>query len=409
MEITLIICLLATIILFKVFNLGNYFAPWGITAIIWFAILFFYQFQGDLLYPLSQQFYYCVAIWVPVFCISGLLTFYLLPKPDATKDYTAAASLSVNNGIFNILFWISMVLTPIYVVQIIRYAMSFDYTNLLSNLRMLAVMGDQNYGILRYTYIINQALFVIAIWKYPQIPGWKLTAVVLANVIGQLAIMEKSGMFFMVFNALFVLYEKKKISAKAIIITIILIVGLFFFFNNIMTNETEDTSRFGTFTIADFLSIYILSPATAFGRVTRDVTNQFGPHCFQVIYLLTNRLGLTEVEVNQRLQEFVWVPLPTNVYTIFRPFFQDFGYRGIAFFAFLYGTLSSWVYWLYRSGNSLGKCVYCYVIYVLVMQFYQENLLMSFFVFLQLVFFLFILTEDKMTIGFYKRENKSNV
>ena len=100
--------------------------------------------------------------------------------------------------------------------------------------------------------------------------------------------------------------------------------------------------------------------------------------------------------VKNKLQEFVFVPVSTNVYTIFQPFYIDFGYPGIAFFAVLYGCACGYLYRLFRSGNGAGTCLYTYAIYVLLLQFYQENVFLSMVFVLQFMFFIILLTQEKI-------------
>ena len=100
----------------------------------------------------------------------------------------------------------------------------------------------------------------------------------------------------------------------------------------------------------------------------------------------------------ERVQDFVFVPIPTNIYTIFQPFFEDFKYRGIAFFALIYGTFSGWIYRLYQNGSAMGKAIYTYLVYILVLQFYQENLILNIVQFSHFVFI--VLLVQQRFIGF---------
>jgi oligosaccharide repeat unit polymerase len=174
-----------------------------------------------------------------------------------------------------------------------------------------------------------------------------------------------------------------------------------------MSKEVKSDNSFESMTFVDFFSIYILSPSVAFVKVTEDLSNQFGSHCFQYVYLFLNRWGIGDYEVNTRLQEFVWVPLPTNVFTIFQPFYEDFQYKGVAFFAFIYGILSGWIYRLFRNGSFIARCIYAYFVRFLIMQFYHEDLIMNIILFIQFVFFVSIISFNSMKISFKKIGNNN--
>jgi len=77
---------------------------------------------------------------------------------------------------------------------------------------------------------------------------------------------------------------------------------------------------------------------------------------------------------------------------------MDFGYRGVAFFALVYGVLSGWIYRYARNGSGFAKCVYAFAVYVLVLQFYQENVMMSLVNVTQFVFFTWLVTQQQFAL-----------
>ena len=395
MEIVGIIIMAILLVAFLAFRIGDLFAPWTITTAIWLAILVMFQFQGNLLYPLGQQFYTCLLLWMPIFCLSALITYYVLP--DRSDDGKRSSSIpKMNRSIFNALYVISMVITPLYLYQIMKVVMMFDSSDMLSNLRILAVYGDESYGFLNYSYVLNQVLLVVAIWQYPKVPLWQVLTIVLASMMSAFAIMEKGMLFFLFAALLFILYEKRVIRMRSIVFSILAIVLLFFVIN-LARDYKEDAEPREAMTFLDFFAIYVLSPSVAFERVTEDLSTQFGSHTFQTVYLFLNRFG-GEYEVNIKLQEFVWVPLPTNVYTVFQPFFQDFSYAGVALFAMVYGLYSGYTYRLMRNGSGVGKCLYAFMVYVLALQFFQENVLMSIVTFIQFIFFVVLIMQQKIKV-----------
>ncbi len=396
MEILFILIMGIMLAAFLFFKIGDTFSPWTITTAVWLAIVVMFQFQGDLLYPLGDQFYTCLALWVPLFCASALITYHVLPKSNADAG-TIAQSPPISTVVFNTLYVISMVITPLYLYKIIQVVTMFDTADMLSNIRLLAVYGDESYGFLNYSYVMNQVLIVVGLWRYPKIPLWQLLTIIMAGLMSAFAIMEKGMLFFLFLSVLFVLYEKGVIKVRSIILSLATIVLLFFIINS-ARSFTEDADPNDAIPFLDFFAIYVLSPSVAFEQVTEDLTPQFGSHTFATIYLFLNRFG-GDYELNSKLQEFVWVPLPTNVFTVFQPFFEDFKYRGVAFFAVFYGFFSGWCYRLMRNGSGVGKCLYVYVVYVLVLQFFQENVMMSLVPVMQFIFFVVLIMQQKIRVS----------
>ena len=396
MEILFILIMGIMLAAFLFFKIGDTFSPWTITTAVWLAIVVMFQFQGDLLYPLGDQFYTCLALWVPLFCVSALITYHVLPKSNADAG-TIAQSPPISTVVFNTLYVISMVITPLYLYKIIQVVTMFDTADMLSNIRLLAVYGDESYGFLNYSYVMNQVLIVVGLWRYPKIPLWQLLTIIMAGLMSAFAIMEKGMLFFLFLSVLFVLYEKGVIKVRSIILSLATIVLLFFIINS-ARSFTEDADPNDAIPFLDFFAIYVLSPSVAFEQVTEDLTPQFGSHTFATLYLFLNRFG-GDYELNSKLQEFVWVPLPTNVFTVFQPFFEDFKYRGVAFFAVFYGFFSGWCYRLMRNGSGVGKCLYVYVVYVLVLQFFQENVMMSLVPVMQFIFFVVLIMQQKIQVS----------
>ncbi len=402
MDIIILITLGCALVSFKIFKIGDYFSPWFITCAVWFAILFMFQFEADLLYPLGTKFYSCLCVWVPIFVFSGLVTYYSLPE-NIKPEEKCIELKEIHINFYNLLYVFAIVTTPLFFMQIFKVVSQFDLNDIFYNLRLLAIFGDQDYGFLRYSYIVNQVIFVVGLWAYPKIPKWQLATIVVTNLIGQFAIMEKSGIFFLVIATIFVLYEKKTISAKSIAIVFFILLLLFFVINVLLTSSEDSDGM----TFIDFFAIYLLSPAVAFERISEDLSLQFGSHTFQTIYLFLNRFGFN-YEVNSRLQDFVWVPLPTNVYTVFEPFYRDFGIRGVAFFAFLYGTLSAWVYHSFRKGSMTSRCIYAYIAKILIIQFYNEDFIQNIVLTMQFMIFVCLLCMPKIIFQLQKNKTGSH-
>jgi len=369
--------------------LGGYFSPWFLTIAIWGLILGLYYLLDTDLYPITKQFYICFLLWLPIFCLCAIATYMLSSRSDYGMT---TGGIDFNKSLFLLFFGISLIITPLYVYRVIQIVTMFGTEDLMTNVRTLAVYGEGQ-GILNYSAVINQALFVVALWAHPKIPIWQIVILGLACLMNALAIMEKGTMFFVFVSTMFVLFEKKVIRIRTILTFSILIIILFYIFNLGRAGEDSDYQKEET--LFDFFTMYALSPPVAFCQLSPEVIPQFGTNTFETVYLFLQRFG-ADVVVKDKLQEFVFVPVSTNVYTIFQPFFIDFGYRGVAFFAAVYGCLCGFLYRLFRNGNGAGTCLYTYAVYVLLLQFYQENVFLSMIFVLQFTFFIVLLTQQKI-------------
>lgn len=370
---------------------GNLFAPWNITISLWAFVLLCIYLLGDKLYPLTPQFYICISLWLSVFCISSFIT-YNLNKLDNKRDNYISAPINYNKTIFFILLAISLVLSPMCVKKMLDIVSAFGSDNLMQSIRVLAVEGE-GFGLLDQCFFINKVLFIIAIWKYPEISIWKVLLILFLLILNSIAIMDKGTLFFIIIVVVFILYEKGRIRAIHLAIGGSIIVVLFFMLT-VLRGGTDDEGNYNAqMDLLEFIAIYIFANPVAFGYLNEAVVSQFGSNTFFLLYYYLNKFGFGNYIIVDIVQEFVEVPVPTNLYTIMQPFFVDFGSVGVAYFALVYGVFSGWCYAGYRRGNSALKCLYTYMVMVLVLQFGQEQIFLLPIVFLKICFLIYILTQ----------------
>jgi oligosaccharide repeat unit polymerase len=309
-----------------------------------------------------------------------------------TKDKSTASpiergkSIDVNMYLFYALLVISLLFTILYAKRIYEIVTQFDTEDLLYNVRLYAVYKTDSPGILILTQGLNFSLFLTAIWLYPKISKWTIALIVAINLLLELSMMEKSGILIMILSALFVLYEKQTIKLRSIVLTLLGIIVLFFFFNMSKESQDQDSMDF-----VDFLGIYVTSPIVAFEKLRITITNGWGVNTFNDVFPYLRYFGI-HLESIERLQDFVYVPVPTNVYTIMQPFYNDFGSMGVAVFGILYGWGAGYVYRKFYDGSDTYKCIYTFLIEVIIIQFYNENLLQQFHIVIEAFFFVVLLT-----------------
>lgn len=375
---------------------GGWFSPWTLTLVVWggmglITMLSTYEFD-----PLTPQFFLSISLWVPILVITSFLTFNLLPHRTCTIP---TDGVPVNSHIYGLLFFVAAIFSPMYAYRVWQVVSLFGSEEMLSDVRNLAVFGSGQ-GIFNYAIVISQSLLLVSLWRYPKIAKWQLAVVILCCMVNSLAIMEKGSLFFVILCGIYVLYERGVVRGWHIVLFGTLTV-LFFYLFNMMRDGEQYSNKYSLF---DFFSTYVLSPPVAFCRVRQEITDQFGTNTLETIYLFLNRLG-ANVEVHEKTQEFVYVPVYTNVYTIMQPFFRDFGYFGVAFFAWVYGLMSGMLYRFSCNGNPFYVCLYTYMVYVLILQFYQENLFLSIVFVLQLVFFVWLLTQSNIRFRWHNSDS----
>ena len=76
-----------------------------------------------------------------------------------------------------------------------------------------------------------------------------------------------------------------------------------------------------------------------------------------------------------------------------QPFYNDFGAKGVAFFGMLYGSVFGYVYRKFYDGHDMYKCFYTFLVEVIIIQFYNENLMQVFHFILEFSIIIILLTR----------------
>lgn len=364
---------------------GDFFSPWSLTIFIWGADIILYFLQGEL-YPLGPMFIKCFTLWIITIIPASLISYWLSAN-ESNPVWDKYNVINVSKSVFNVCCVFATIITLLYIKRVWDIVSQFDTVDLLYNVRTYLVHDNSGIGLLYHIQGLNFALFVVGIWLYPKISKLQLAYIFILNIAFEIARMEKSGILIMILGILYVLYVRKVIKVRSIFVTLLGTIVLFYFFN--MSKEKSDTTNVTSF--IDFFGIYVTSPIVAFDYLHPDLSGNFGENTFNIIYPYLNMLGCN-FQYTDRLQEFVFVPVITNVYTIMQPFYNDFGVIGIPYFGIMYGALFGWVYRRSREGNPVYICIYTYLVEVILIQFYNENLLQNIILFIEFAVCVVMLT-----------------
>lgn len=118
---------------------------------------------------------------------------------------------------------------------------------------------------------------------------------------------------------------------------------------------------------------YFFMPMAAFDHLLNaGMPTTQGGMTFRTPLAVLRALGAS-VAVPDLMQPFIKVPAEINVYTVFSPYYRDFGLSGIALFMLLLGGLHGWVYRQLKSGNPVIVVANALLFYALLMQFFQDQ------------------------------------
>lgn len=370
------------------FDWGDVFAPWNITLCVWALILVLLAFD-KYLDPLSSQFYISLSIWLSIFVPVAVISANIIQpsRPKKTDNI-----IEINKSWFDFFFVIAVIITPLYAYEVYKIISMFVLEDVMKGIRQLAMFGD-GYGFLNYAYVFDLALLIVGLWRYPKIPFWQLLSIIIIWIIYAICLMAKGQFLILFVSLIYVLFARKVIRIRTIVVGASILLVLFYFFN--LAREGGDYEDQESF--LDFIGMYVLSSSVAYGKVMPTISEYFGSDVFWMFYYYGNKLFGTPEVSHQINQEFINVPVLTNVYTIFRPYFADFGQIGVAIAALIYGVVSGVTYRYARYGYAFAICAYTYLIYALSMQFFDAVLDISG-VLLQFLLLMYILVQDRFVL-----------
>ena len=150
---------------------------------------------------------------------------------------------------------------------------------------------------------------------------------------------------------------------------------LVFFVGLIFTNKNTGATTGGVTNIAIYYVLtYIAGPLAAFDSVVQHPADFMisASHTFQFPLRLAAALHLINYTKPPVLDRFVFVPFPTNVYTVFKFYFLEFGTIGAVVLLFLVGLLHSLLYLKARQGGRFCTFLFAYSMYPVLMVIFDE-------------------------------------
>lgn len=370
--------------------------PIIVTSSVWLFLLIGYVVIDHGLYPLSDMFYTAFLAWIVPFQIM-CCTVVILVNNDRHLLHPATPLITSRYVIAFV-----AVCTVIAILLNYRWAMGFDPTsNILSVMKTLTVAvgreeESQPSVWLRLFSIVSQIGYVMVLiycmkgirFKY------KFLFVLLAWV-WVLMSSNKGAVLRFIMGYIGVLVFAKKLNLRVLLTSIVFICPLVIVMQIVRDNVVElDISR--------LIYIYLFSPLTAFDQYilhsSMDFTVYFdGEFVFKDFPFLGDLFSdnYKRANVNFFNYEVVYVPLPTNVYTMMSGYWVGWKWIGLIVGGGLHGCFWGYIYKRAKKAE-VYKLFYASILHVLVFQFFHEFLLGSMRYNLLIFIYLFFLFYNPM-------------
>lgn len=349
----------------------DFFHPAVIVSAIWAVILTLFLYTANDLYPLSSKTQGIIVGWVVCFALFASLcsNFKIKVSERFKRSYPnkkLLVALYPYVCILNVLF-------VVLVLKVVGHSLSLEA--LIETRDGLLEEGFPIYLKLLFYFNSFSIVYLLVASLFPDILTKRqyllLLCIILASTIvktNKTAIVGLACGFFYIYKL------RDKLSFLNVVKSVLLVVGILFLSISLRGDVTD------SFDLLRYLNIYTLSPLAAMDMVVNQEyaidTGAWGSSTFIFFYKILNAFGF-DFDIAAR-GEWVNVPVPTNVFTVLRGFYLDFGVTGTLIFASLLGGFWGVMYRFALRGFSIFIIFYALMLHSLILQFFADYFFITF-------------------------------
>ena len=390
------IIILSLLLAVSYFYTRSIIHPGVVTAGLWLLLLIVYNASNFDLYALSDSFYKAILLWTCPFCIASLIN---QQTPSLVPDFIAG---DANPTMLSILKPAILVALIMAIFALVHRGMQFDSSNILYGIRLASIAslrGEEDAvpfpGWLKpfIEFANNAALPVVMYLVIIKRDKSKYSILLLVLLIVFFLLRtNKTVIAQMSMAFLCIMLFEQTISKKKAMIAILVIGALMVGISYVRRLGVRDDE----FLVSEFLAQYLLAPLPAFDSVLDNysfIEDFHGEYTFRPFIKFMQLFDPSIVGNNDpyNLKNWVYTPIPVNVFTALFSFYEDFGYVGIACFGIALGLLSGMVYKHAKHGYLVSKLIYACIFYTIVFQFFSDYFFQFFWTNMGFVFFSILL------------------
>lgn len=349
--------------------------PPVLQAFLWFSILLLYAMFGSFFISTTYRTYLVVMNGVISFSLGAFIITY---KYKAEKTYREQKKLDNGRILFEVFFWIPIIVLPFVLYKAYQTGMGGPFEEFYTNIRYIRSTTDQAEQLGPLMYVSTLTYIAIGILLLFDVPN-RSTKLIVSYAIAIAYIFGSMGRSFLVMLftiTLGILGMTRRTSTVLLFfgyMTIVLIV--FFTVGYLLSKGASLDATFSdnALTMKDNFITYLISPLPAFDRyISVDRVWGMGENIFRTPIAVLEAIGF-DVKAVSLVQDYVFVPIPTNVYTVYQPYYADFKEIGIVVIPFILGLMHGFLYRMADKGNFFFIFIFSLSLYPLLMQHFQDQ------------------------------------
>jgi len=285
---------------------------------------------------------------------------------------------SVDKSFFLVLNILSFIFVFLYLRKAILLTSSFDLGGgFIKELRTIINYHNGSFGWIKYSLVIINTNFFLRLILVNKINQGTLSIILaffFAMVVAILSTGRTYIFFILIFAFSFWLFTKKVQFKKLILVGLVLI--FFFSLLGYLTEKGADREadrRSNVSSMVQSFSEYLLGPVTAYQELLYSgESHDYGKNTFRFFHKLLYEVHILKQPPADLVQPFVAVPFQTNVYTVFGPYYKDFGILGASIFMLLLGGAYGILYFFSMQQRLFVQYFFLMMMHPLMMSFFED-------------------------------------
>ncbi|MEO6812694.1 MAG: O-antigen polymerase [Ginsengibacter sp.] len=380
--------------------------PVVLFSLVWLTVLvlhFIFRFTLlDELFPISASTFLIFFIGTLAFSFGGFIQTVIVQKNEMMKsrvNYIPDISQqSISSTLRFICLAIVVIGLPFYIIASYRLFLASNIEDFFVGLRTELVYGDADIGLIKYLLPFSFVVYAINLYEFFKAKTLVNKLFVITSLLASItySIFVTGRTYFLIILLLYVglsFLLNKKFSAQkisrliAVFLLLFILVGILYGKGGDYENSLKENIK----PAAETTAIYLVS---ALNGLEWEKTHQFhinynANNSLRFFIKIGELFNLTSnAQPKDLINSFVFVPYPTNVFTIYSPYLRDFGKYYAWFMLTIFGFVHTFFFNKAVATKNLRYSLYfSFLLFPLVMSFFADLYLSLFSFWIQITFF----------------------
>ncbi|MEO8820009.1 MAG: O-antigen polymerase [Ginsengibacter sp.] len=380
--------------------------PAVLFSLVWLIILvlhFVFSFTLlDELFPLSISTFIIFFIGALAFSFGSFIQTVIVQKKKLTKPqkiYNPDISQeSISTTLRLVCLAIIIIGLPFYIIASYRLFLASNIDNFFVGLRTELVYGEADIGFIKYLLPFSFVVYAINLYAFFKEKNLVNRILVITSLLATItySVFVTGRTYYLIILVLYVgldfllnkNFSVKKISRLiAVFLLFFILVGILYGKGGNYENSLKENIK----PAAQLTAIYLV---TSLNGLEWEKTHQFrinydANNSLRFFIKIGEAFNLTSnTQPNDLISSFVFVPYPTNVFTIYSPYLRDFGKFYAWFMLAIFGFVHTFFYNKAIVKKNLRYSLYfSFLLFPLLMSFFADLYMSLFSFWIQITFF----------------------